>query len=106
MSRKAHDVDPETTDNCGFSDSRSYVTMAGKVYRFGDDMSNARMERYNLDKGYCQICKKGVKVSDFHLDHYPISRGRGGDDSLSNLRITHPRCHLSRHVQVKLRNVG
>lgn len=56
------------------------------------------------DKWICQECGALLRYGEADVDHI-ISRGRGGDDQLHNLRLLGNRfskckCHLKRHVRV------
>ena len=43
----------------------------------------------------CGICHLDVPADDVHVDHItPVARG--GSDALTNLRVTHSRCNLSK----------
>jgi 5-methylcytosine-specific restriction endonuclease McrA len=97
--RKAHNQDLEATEEAKFTDPRSYVTHKGEIFLFGLDMSLQRIKVYERDHGVCQICKMWVSLEDMELDHYPKSRGRGGDDSMGNLRTLHSYCHKRTHIQ-------
>lgn len=99
VSRKRHAFDPEATAAMQFADKRSYVTVDGKQFRLGTDMIRIREAVYLRDMGICQECKKPIGLSQDELDHFPLSRGQGGDDSMENLRIVHRRCHVLRHVR-------
>lgn len=103
MSRKPHQVDREATAQAGFKDKLSYVTHAGKEFLGKKDWEIRRRAIYDRDKGFCRICGLWVAFEDMDADHHPVSRGRGGDDSMGNLRTTHHYCHLKTHVQVQLR---
>jgi hypothetical protein len=97
MTRKAHDQDLQRTEEAKFIDPRSYWTHSGLEFRFGADMALQRIRVYERDNGICQICKVWVSLDDMELDHYPKSRGRGGDDSMGNLRTLHSYCHRKAH---------
>ena len=101
MSRKAHKVDPERTREANFADRRSYVTLFGKEYRFGQDMRRIREEVHARDGGRCVECGKPQSLFEMHLDHFRVTRGRGGDDSRGNLRTLCAKCHMASHVQVR-----
>ena len=105
MSRKIHKLDAERTELAGFRDSRRYWTVTGKVYLFGRDMMRQREEVHARDAGKCVACGKVQSLFEMELDHYPISRGQGGDDSMSNLRTLCFDCHRARHPQVQLRSM-
>lgn len=45
--------------------------------------------------GRCYLCGEPVDPEDFHLEHV-MPTSRGGTSELSNLRIAHPRCNLSK----------
>ena len=103
MSRKPHQVDKEATIKAFFQDKASYITHSGKEFLGPKDWGPRRVEIYKRDKETCQICKLWVPFEDMDADHYPVTRGRGGDDSMGNLRTTHHYCHLKTHPQVRLR---
>ncbi len=98
MTRSAHKVDPDLTRARGFSDRRSYVTLDGKEFLFGVDVGHRRNEVYERDRGICQLCGSPVAMDYWEMDHR-LSRGKGGDDSLGNLRVVHSQCHKSIHFR-------
>lgn len=99
MSRKPHKVDPVATHAAAFMDKRSYITLDGKEFLFGEDMKARRLDVFERDGYICQICHKPCICDDAELDHFPITRGRGGDDSITNLRAVHGHCHRKVHVR-------
>ncbi len=100
MTRKAHQVDREATEDALFEDERSYVTHDGQQFLFGVDMRNRRQEVFDRDKGRCQGCRKPVGWQSGHM-HHVKHRGRGGSDDLENLAWACPDCHAKEHLQVK-----
>ncbi len=81
----------------------SYVTHTGKEFLGKKDWEVRRKAIYERDKETCRICFLYVAFEEMDADHFPVSRGRGGDDSMGNLRTTHHYCHLKQHVQVRFR---
>lgn len=96
VSRKRHKFDAEATAKAGFQDKRSYWTIHGKVYLLGKDMACQRLTVFDRDGQRCQKCGMRIYWEDFHL-HHVIHRGRGGDDSLRNLRSLCFSCHRKEH---------
>lgn len=99
MPRKRHKVDLEATRRTGFSDRRSYVTLDGKQFLAGEDMTKRREYVFSMDGGRCRLCRAEVDWLTGELDHFPVSRGRSGDDSINNLRTLCANCHKQRHVR-------
>lgn len=96
------------TREMAFRDKRSYVGIRpdGREFLklFGRDMELQWDRVFERDKGICQLCGDHCGIMG-EADHIR-SRGRGGDDSLENLRLvcgasTKNKCHLHRHVRVK-----
>jgi hypothetical protein len=56
---------------------------------------------YERDRGICGICGEPVAFSDHHIDHIRPRR-EGGNDTVGNLRISHPRCNLRRGAERQL----
>ena len=50
---------------------------------------------YSRDDGICQICRKPVDPSDYHIDHI-IPRAYDGSDSPENLQLAHPACNYAK----------
>lgn len=50
---------------------------------------------HQRDGGRCGICGQPVAVEDMHVDHIR-PRIEGGNDAVTNLRISHPVCNLRR----------
>jgi hypothetical protein len=75
-------------------DPRSHITLDNRIFLFGVDMTERRREIWERDKRRCVLCGDLVSWDQFHLDHHPVSRGQGGDDSLKNLRTLDQKCHL------------
>jgi HNH endonuclease len=55
---------------------------------------------YARDDGLCGICAQPVAYAEVHVDHIR-PRIDGGNDAVSNLRITHPGCNNARMHQRK-----
>lgn len=99
LSRKKHKFDAERTAAAGFADKRSYVTLDGRQFLALKDMGNRRDYVFRMDEFRCRICKVRVDWFTGELDHFPVSRGRGGDDSIGNLRTLCRECHREQHVR-------
>lgn len=67
-------------------DRDSYITFTGKVFLHGDDLSRRRREVWERDQRRCVRCGELVSFDGFEMDHFPLKRSDGGDDSLDNLR--------------------
>lgn len=50
---------------------------------------------HQRDGGRCGICGQPVALEDMHVDHIR-PRIEGGNDAVSNLRVSHPACNLRR----------
>ena len=105
ITRKAHNVDRERTEQAHFLDPRSYWTNAGHEYLFGDDARQRRAEIFERDKGQCQIRKSRKCWSEpgwyGHLHHL---KGGNTDDRCwcpHNLQWACGPCHLEEHVRIK-----
>ena len=102
MSRKRHKFDPAATAAMGYRDKRSYRTIHGKEFLFGEDIVLRRAEVYTRDKGICQMCgQEPFPKWAWELDHIE-AHSKGGDDSMENLRVLCGRfsnnmCHIKRH---------
>ena len=79
-----------------FHDKRSFWATDGRLFLKGVDMSAQRRKVLERDGKNCVVCGKFVG-SRGEADHFPISRGRGGDDGMENLRTTCRKCHGERH---------
>jgi len=104
MSRKRHKVDEASTAEAGFLDNRSYITLTGKEYYFGDDWKRTRAYVFVRDGFRCtwvlpsgERCPADFRTSKLDPDHI-LSRGKGGDDRESNLRTLCREHHRARHV--------
>jgi hypothetical protein len=73
---------PSETDING----RRYVRLASEEFRAWI---------YERDRGICGICGQPVAWSEIHVDHIRPTI-EGGNNDVDNLRISHPRCNLSR----------
>lgn len=47
-------------------------------------------------EGICGICKAPANQDDWHVDHI-IPLSRGGQHTLNNVQVSHPRCNLSKY---------
>lgn len=87
---------------CGiYQDPRSYVRFDSKEFLAGVDMVNRRSEVYAKFHNHCAGCQKWVAWETENTMDHIASRGQLGDDSLSNLQLLCPKCHISKHMQVK-----
>jgi 5-methylcytosine-specific restriction endonuclease McrA len=67
------------------------------TWRNSDDGQKWRVQQYSLQNRCCAECKQPVELKDSHIDHIkPIAKYPQLNLDLSNLRITHPSCNLSR----------
>lgn len=67
-------------------DGRQYVRIASPAFRAWI---------HGRDRGICGICGTPVALAECHVDHIrPV--GEGGNNDVTNLRITHARCNLRR----------
>lgn len=100
MTRRAHNVDRERTENAKFLDSRSYWTNDGHEFLFGGDILHRREQVFDRDLGRCQRCRLSVRWNEFHMHH---KRGGlvGRCTCLHNLETLCPLCHRNEHVQVR-----
>lgn len=66
-----------------------------------DSISKALRAAVIARDGYvCQICGGDVAEDDIHLDHiYPWSKG--GETTLSNLRVTHSLCNIRKGAKLQ-----
>ncbi len=55
VTRKRHRFDSEQTAKRNFIDPRSYVTLDGHDFLFGEDCGVRRREVFERDKGLCQF---------------------------------------------------
>lgn len=100
--------DKEATKRMGFFNPKSYVTFAGKEFRFGKDMEHMRLRVFERSKGFCEMplkgdlakmtCQRNISWETFEMHHEP-PRSKGGDDSFENLRASCRRCHQARHAR-------
>lgn len=96
MSRAAHKVDVKRTAKMRYRDPRSYRTISGQEFLFGDDKSKRRREIYERDGGMCFACGRQTSFADGEWEHRtPLSKG--GDDSKRNGRWSCHRCNQRRH---------
>ena len=86
--------DEAATAARGFKDLRTYVSFSGTEYLAGPDMTARRQEVWERDKRHCILCGRFVTFAMMHLDHHPLARSAGGDDSLGNLRTLCVNCHI------------
>ena len=75
-----------------FCDKRSFISVDGKLFLYGVDMSAQRKRTLERDEKCCAVCGKFVGNKG-EVDHFPVSRGRGGSDDIDNLRTSCTRCH-------------
>jgi len=75
--------------------SRHEIRMTSQKNALPANWEQLRKQRFEMDKGICQICGKPV-IGTYMTDHV-IQRSNGGTNELSNLRTTHPLCHSDRH---------
>jgi len=61
-------------------------------------MAQLRLAAFGRSQGFCEMadCQKRVKWETGELDHI-IARGRGGSDTLENVRFVCRTCHRRRH---------
>ena len=99
VSRKPHKVDVELTASRGYKNSRSYVTVFGAEYLFGEDKTARRWEIYRRDKGRCFACDRWLSFEECEWEHR-VPQSQGGDDSKANGRISCAQCHARKHGRV------
>jgi hypothetical protein len=112
--------DPAATAAAKFTDKRSYVRLDGKRFLFGDDIEQLRRQVFERDGYRCtgevvdevdgiiyhgERCDRPVAWDSGHMHHIQ-SRGKRGDDSLSNCVTVCDRCHNKLHPRVRLRWMG
>ena len=97
--RKRHKFDLEATRAAGFKGRGSYKTIDGKEFLGKKDWPIRRQAIYERDEGTCQFCYRPVNIDEFEAHHHPLSRGKGGDDSMGNLKTICPPCHREQHVR-------
>jgi hypothetical protein len=101
MTRKAHNVDKQRTEEAYFLDKRSYWTHKGHQYVFGQDAAIVRAVVANLSHFKCNVCFKYVGGDEGHLDHI---RGGNTDDRCwcgHNLQWLCRACHRAKHASVR-----
>lgn len=101
--------DPIETKAAGFLDKRSYIRLDGKQFLFGLDIANLRLAVFQRDGYRCcgeredgERCNREVNLFLGEM-HHVIARGKGGDDSMSNVCTLCASCHRDSHVRVMLR---
>jgi HNH endonuclease len=84
-----------------FNDRRSFVSLGPepKLFLYGVDMSAQRDIVYKNSRGRCRKCKVELPEGILEMDHV-VSRGKGGDDSITNLQMLCPTCHMHKHNRV------
>lgn len=65
----------------------------------GVDMGLQRNRVFMRDNYRCQGCGRALTLAECEMDHVR-SRGKGGDDSMSNLRTVCFNCHRLKHVRI------
>lgn len=92
------------TLEAAFQDRRSRIGYRPDGSEFWDlcgvDVGIQRNRVFLRDKARCQECGKALGWSECEMDHVR-SRGKGGDDSLSNLQTLCPPCHRKKHVRTR-----
>jgi hypothetical protein len=105
--------DPVATAAAKFTDPRSYVRLDGKQFLFGGDIERLRLQVFMRDGYRCtgenlegdemgERCNRLIDWFDGHMHHIQ-SRGKRGDDSLSNCVTVCDRCHKRLHPRPRLR---
>lgn len=95
--------DITATKLANFSDNRSFISLAGKLFLYGkQDWEYQREAVLMRDRGRCQAC--GCLPDPPEIDHI-VPRGKGGSDDLENLRVLCGPCHRAKHFQVQLRTI-
>lgn len=102
MPRGAKRDNEETARAC-YADDRSFVSLDGKEFLYGEDWKAQRQRVFFLDKGVCQYCHTPIDVEyeAWTADHI-TKRSDGGSDDLANLRLIHNdfgACHQQRHPE-------
>jgi 5-methylcytosine-specific restriction endonuclease McrA len=79
---------------------KSRIGKTGTVRLVDEDMKKLREQAYLRDNGRCQlrlVCSGGyIPWKDCHLAHKRTKRNHG--DSLSNVQIACPACHIQSHA--------
>jgi 5-methylcytosine-specific restriction endonuclease McrA len=54
---------------------------------------------FELCQGICGICQQPVDPDNWHLDHI-IPLSRGGQHTLDNVQVSHPRCNIRKKAKL------
>lgn len=101
--RTRWNTDEAATKARQFLSRHSFIDRHGKEFLGIKDWNVRRMEVYDRDRGVCTFCGEIVSVYVFEAHHHPVSRGKGGDDKIDNLKTICPPCHREQHPQTKFR---
>ena len=96
MSRKVHKLDHALTASMGYADKRSYRTIHGKEFLFGEDKTRRRAEIFERDKFRCVFCGTYVGWEYGQWHHVP-ALSRGGHDGLEVGFTACSSCHAKEH---------
>lgn len=103
--------DEAATEAAGFIDPRSYIRLDGKRFLFGYDIQKLRLDVFERDGWRCcgdvdgERCDREVNAFLGEL-HHIVHRGKGGDDSMSNVCTLCQECHRKLHPRVRLKWMG
>ena len=66
-----------------------------------DKLKNKQQLRslWRSQQGICPICQQKITETTGWARHHIIWRSHGGDDTLDNLVLLHPTCHMQVHSQ-------
>ena len=97
-------IDVEATQAFGFKDKRSYIRK-GKIFRFGEDMTELRKQVFERSRGFCEMpingvlsgrCQRNISWETGEMHHRP-TLAQGGDDTPEGVLMICRRCHVAAH---------
>ena len=100
MPRAAKRDNTETVAR-NFMDERSFVSLDGHEYLYGDDIGDRRREVYERAKGVCEVrtsphCQKAARWIDGEM-HHKQGGLVGRNDDMENLLWSCLPCHRFEH---------